>query len=731
MRRTLAARLPSGQVTFSASQTSRTITINVTGDTTVEPDEDFTVTLSNPTGGAQITTAAAGGTIRNDETALAIAATDADKLEGNIGTTGFTFTVTRLGLNTGTTTVNYAVTGSGANPADVADFGGSLPSGQLSFAASETTKTITVNVSGDTTMEPDEGFSVTLSNASGGAQIATATAIGTIRNDETTLTIAAADAAHAEGSAGTTAFTFTVTRTGLTSGTTTAAFAVTGSGASAADAADFGGALPSGQVSFAAGETSKTVTVNVSGDTTVEADEGFTVTLSNASGGVQIATAAASGSILNDDTALAIAAADAVKDEGNAGSTAFTFTVTRTGLTTGTTTVDYAVTGSGANPANAADFGGTLPSGQVSFAAGETSKTITVNVSGDTTVELDEGFTVTLSNASGGAQITAAAAGGTIRNDDTSLALAAGEADKAEGNTGTTAFTFTVTRTGLITGTTTADYAVTGSGSNAADAADFGGTLPSGQVSFAAGETSKTITIQVSGDTAVEPDEGFSLTLSNASGGAQITTAAATGTIRNDDTALAIVVAGADKAEGNTGTSAFTFTVTRTGITTGATTADYAVTGSGTNAANAADFGGTLPSGQVSFAAGETSKTITINVSGDTAVEPDEGFDVTLSNASGGVQITTAAASGTILNDDTALAIAATNADQGGREHGHHSVHLHRDADGPHDRDDDRRLLGHRQWHQRGQRGGFRRHAAQWSGELRRGRNEQDSHHQH
>ena len=225
--------------------------------------------------------------------------------------------------------------------------------------------------------------------------------------------IAATDASKAEGNAGNTAFTFTVTRTGNVSGTATVDYAVTGSGASPADAADFGGTLPSGGMSFATGETTKTITVQVRGDTNFEPDEGFTVTLSNATG-VVLATPTAAGTIRNDDPALAIAAADAAKSEGNTGSTAFTFTVTRTGLTTGPTTVNYSVAGTGANPADAADFGGTLPSGVVSFAAGETSKTITVNVSGDMTVELDEGFSVTLSNASGGAQITTATA---VRND--------------------------------------------------------------------------------------------------------------------------------------------------------------------------------------------------------------------------------------------------------------------------------------------------------------------------
>ena len=71
--------------------------------------------------------------------------------------------------------------------------------------------------------------------------------------------------------------------------------------------------------------------------------------------------------------------------------------MTRTGSTTGASTASYAVTGSGANPAAAADFtGGVLPTGTVSFAAGETSKTITVNVAGDSTVEPGENFTVDL-----------------------------------------------------------------------------------------------------------------------------------------------------------------------------------------------------------------------------------------------------------------------------------------------------------------------------------------------
>jgi Ca2+-binding RTX toxin-like protein len=77
------------------------------------------------------------------------------------------------------------------------------------------------------------------------------------------------------------------------------------------------------------------------------------------------------------------------------------------------------VSGDGANPATASDFaGGVLPTGTVTFAAGETSKTVTVLVAGDTTVEPNEGFKVTLSDPTGGASIAGAVGTATLLNDD-------------------------------------------------------------------------------------------------------------------------------------------------------------------------------------------------------------------------------------------------------------------------------------------------------------------------
>ncbi|MFB2737142.1 Calx-beta domain-containing protein, partial [Umezakia ovalisporum] len=264
--------------------------------------------------------------------------------EGNTGTTPFTFTVTRSGNTTGTSTVNWSVTGMGDNPATGADFGGTLPSGTVTFTAGQTTKQITVSVSGDISYEADEAFRVTLSNPVG-AIINTNTAEGTILNDDAlppTLDIAPLNAVQGEGDTGTTPFTFTVTRSGDTTGTSSVNWAVTLSGG--ADAADFGGTLPSGTVTFTPGETTKEIIVDVSGDISHEADEGFSVTLSDAVGAI-INTNTAEGTILNDDAlppTLDIAPLNAVQGEGNTGTTPFTFTVTRSGDTTGTSTVNWA-----------------------------------------------------------------------------------------------------------------------------------------------------------------------------------------------------------------------------------------------------------------------------------------------------------------------------------------------------------------------------------------------------
>ncbi|HYD29681.1 MAG TPA: putative Ig domain-containing protein, partial [Azospirillaceae bacterium] len=297
----------------------------VIGDVVGEGNDGFTVTLSS-VGGTAIGTAT--GTIQNDDNSLGIAATTAAQVEGQSGTTNFTFTVTRSGTTTGAASASYAVTGSGTAPAVAADFvGGALPSGTVSFAAGETTKTITIPVAGDSAGESNEGFTVTLSSPSG-ATLDTASAAGIIQNDDASLAISTATSSQPEGNIGTTSYTFTVTYSGGSTGSASVAYAVTGSGSRQAAAADFeGGMLPTGTLNFAAGETSKTITVNAVADTVAEANEGFAVTLSGATGAA-IITDRATATIENDDDSnRAPVVSRPLADPSASAGQAFSFTV--------------------------------------------------------------------------------------------------------------------------------------------------------------------------------------------------------------------------------------------------------------------------------------------------------------------------------------------------------------------------------------------------------------------
>ena len=360
-----------------------------------------------------------------------------------------------------------------------------------------------------------------------------------------------------EGTGGTTAFAFTVTRSGdlgIPQSIGWSAAGSAGTGTVPAAAADFaGGILPAGTLSFAAGQASATLTVNVAADSAVELNERFAVTLGAPPLAGVVVTGTAHGIIRNDDTtpptaSFAIARLAASRAEGSSGGTTpFTFTVTRAGNTATAHSIAYAVAGiagTGTMPASAADFAdAALPAGRLTFAPGETSRVLTIPVAADLAGELNERFAVTLSAPSSGAVLgSATSAGGIIVNDDTSLAFATAHVSRLEGNAGSSAYSFTVSRSGATTGTTTVDWSFAGggvAGTVAANAADFAGGLPpGGTLTFAPNQTARTITIPVLGDTNPEGgfNESFTLTLANASGGAAILGAKATGTIREDDT---------------------------------------------------------------------------------------------------------------------------------------------------------------------------------------------------
>jgi Calx-beta domain/RTX calcium-binding nonapeptide repeat (4 copies)/Metallo-peptidase family M12B Reprolysin-like len=370
-----------------------------------------------------------------------------------------------------------------------------------------------------------------------------------------TLAFTSANYSGDEGNSSiTTKVIATIERTGSSVGSVSVPVKLASAAGNAIAGSDYTNKFPL-TVVFNDGETSKTVSIPIIGDMIAENNETINLQLGTPTGGVALGSqSTATYTILNDDDAptFAIAAINAVQTEGHSGNKAYTFTVTRGGGTGIANNVNWAVVGSGANPAIASDFGSSFPKGALYFNAGETSKQVTVNVRGDIALESDEEFTVTLSNPTAGASIIAPTAIATILNDDappTLAIIAATNADQMEGNSGTKGFTFTVTRTGDTTVTSGANWTVAGSGTNPADVSDFVST--SGMVNFLAGQTSKTITVNVKGDVIAELDENFTVSLSGATGTTVFGTAAATGRIRNDD--LIIGTAGNDTLSGMSG----------------------------------------------------------------------------------------------------------------------------------------------------------------------------------
>lgn len=210
-----------------------------------------------------------------------------------------------------------------------------------------------------------------------------------------------------------------------------------------------------------------------------------------------------------------------------------------------------------------------------------------------------------------------------------------------EGNSGSNSYTFTVTLSAASSKKVTVNFA-TANGSATAGS-DY--AAKSGILTFNPGQTSKTVTVVVKGDTLVEPDESFLVKLTTPTN-AVIDNAQGVGTIVNDDT-LGLSIGNVSADEGNSGTSSFVFTVTLSTPSSQTVTVDY--TTSSVTAGSNSDY---LPkSGTLTFNPGQTSKTISVTVNGDAQVEGNETFQVNLSNGTHAI-IADNQAIGTILNDD-------------------------------------------------------------------------------
>ena len=523
-----------------------------------------------------------------------------------------TFTVTLNPAASEEVTVDYATSVETGDTAAQADF--TANSGTLTFATGDTSTTFTVATLQDSIDETDETFTVTLSSvspASAASLPADVTATGTIIDDDSSSVLSIADASADEGDSA----TFTVTLNPAVTNAVTVDYATSVETGDTAAQADF--TANNGTLTFDAGDTTKTFTVATLEDSVDEVDETFTVTLSSASGANLASDATATGTITDDDQST-LSIADAGADEGDD----ITFTVTLDPVSSRMEAVEYETVVESGDTAVQADFAESY--GTLDFAAGDSSKTFTVATTEDTDIERDETFTVFLGKVTGTAQTVDDMAIGTIRNDDQAV-LGIADAGADEGDD----ITFTVTLNPAAIDEVTVGYATSVASGDTAVQADF--TANSGTLTFAVGETSKTFTVATAEETTIEPDETFTVTLSNASGAILPADPTATGTIGDDDTPRVSIASGGDVAQEGT---AATFTLTMSpaaptgGLTVNVTLAE--VEQRTLEAGELAyDFVAAASEGMttVDFAAGDTAATLTVPTVDDDLYEAEFGDD--------------------------------------------------------------------------------------------------------
>jgi uncharacterized repeat protein (TIGR01451 family) len=286
----------SGTLTFVADDTTETFDVPITNDTRDEPDQTFLVNLSSPNN-TVLTDTQATVTIADDDDAPTIAIGDVMKAEGTgAGTTAFDFEVTLSTPSENTVTAQFATAdGSAITPADYLE-----STGVVTFAPGDTTETVTVQVVRDAIIENHKQFFVNLTNP-GNSTIADAQAQGTIQDDDQggaapQLSIADVEEPILETDGDTASATFTVTLTPAAQ--TPVTVLATAVGGSALADTDF---EPTAELlTFAPDDTVETVTVPIRGDNRDESTETFGVVLSGQLGAT-LSDGFASASIADDD----------------------------------------------------------------------------------------------------------------------------------------------------------------------------------------------------------------------------------------------------------------------------------------------------------------------------------------------------------------------------------------------------------------------------------------------
>ena len=302
-------RKASGSVIVTTNPwTPPTLSVIVCRDAVIEPNELFEIQFSNVTngasGGINLPGTTPKGTVNNDD-GVQWSVNDVTANEGNSGTTPFTFTITRNGGATLNQSIQYQ-TGNGtalAGACPANDYNAVSPT-TVTFAPADVTKTVAVNVCGNTTPEPNETFFVNLSSASSGT-IIDAQGIGTITNDDVAANnpptdIALSNSTIAEN-AGANATVGTLSTTDPDAGNTFTYTLVAGTGSADNAAFNISGSTLRANASFNFEvDSSYSVRIRSTDQGGLFFEEPFTITVTNVNEMPTVTLAAANDLVVNE-----------------------------------------------------------------------------------------------------------------------------------------------------------------------------------------------------------------------------------------------------------------------------------------------------------------------------------------------------------------------------------------------------------------------------------------------
>ena len=307
--------------------------------------------------------------------------------------TNVTVTVARVGGSLGQVSVDL-LSRNGTATAGV-DFG--LVNSSLIFLDGEVIKTVVIGITNDTLIEQNEGFGLYLTNVIGATLNESDTTIVTIIDDDSTIGFSQATYSVNEKVVGGNAI-ITVVRVGATNGSVAVNYATT-LGGTAAATVDY--VRTNGLLTFAPGVTSLTFAVSIINDLAVEGNETLFLQLFNVTGGAVLASGSATLLIVDDEFSPGSLAFSRTAYTAPEALSPLVITVNRTNGVTGAATVNWSVT-----PATAtAGVDYSAVGGVLSFADGDSFKTITIAILDDSLVEGNETFTLTLANPTGGTTI--------------------------------------------------------------------------------------------------------------------------------------------------------------------------------------------------------------------------------------------------------------------------------------------------------------------------------------